>query len=655
MILRDNDIIIDVETSCDIDIKDAGMYKYCTHPSLRLLLLSFTVGTSDEVYTYDVINDGDVPDFVLDVLENPSYRKHAHNAAFELLVLHNTLGMKLLTEQWYCSMAAVAFCGLPLSLEDSGNMLASRHHKQTTGKDLIRFFSVPRKDGTYNKPKDNMDAWKRFIEYNKADVLAEKSNLEALPEIPEIFESGRERDMWLLDFKMNMGGVRINTTLTANADTLCAREDEEFIQSVKGMGINNPNSRKQVMEFLSERGIVVTSLKKDDYDTVLDKAVGDEIATRIIEAKQQLSMSSASKFGKFTDMNVDEHVYFMLQYYGAVRTGRWAGRGVQLQNMKRNEMPFEYLNLLRTFVLNNDYESIKMYFGSVKKNITELTRTVLEPDFGYKFLPTDFSAIEARITAWIAEEDWRLDVFRTHGKIYEASAAQMFKLRIEDIKKGSMERMKGKYAELALGFGGWTGAFERFGADKFMTKQEMLDVAKAWRASSPKVVAMWNDTFECAIQAIKNEGEAFSTKYGAIYKVIKVNSDKERRWLTCLLPSGRRLMYYEPELCISREKLSFKYRRAANEQDTWYGIMVENIVQGIARDLLVEKMLRLYKDFNVLPKFHVHDEIIVAARDGETEEMRKLLNDVMAEEIVWAKGLPLKGDTDILPFYMKGE
>lgn len=658
MKLTERDVIIDVETRSALDITSVGTYRYCLDASTRLLLFSFSVGTSDDVYTFDVANGEQIPQEVLDVLVNPYYKKHAHNAPFEILILHNTLGMPLLYEQWYCSQVAVGYCGIPLSLDDSGSTLNARHHKMSQGKELIKFFSCPRKDNTFNEPQANQKAWQDFIAYNKGDVLAEKSNLEALPEIPEVFEAGRERDMWLLDQRINCKGIEINAQLAINADAMCEREDVEFVESVKGLGINNPNSRKQVIDFLKERGIHITTLKAEDYDTLLDKAAGDEIATRLIEAKRQLSLSSASKFSAATSMLLNGRAYGTLQYYGAIRTGRWAGRGVQPQNMKRNEMPFEYLSLLRGFVIANDYDSIKMYFGNVKENIVELGRTMLQPSKGNKFASSDFSAIEARVTAWIANEQWRLDVFNTHGKIYEASAARMFKVDVSTITKGSKERIKGKFAELALGFGGWVDAFKRFGAEKFMTDKEMLETAIAWREASPNVVRMWHDTFDCVIQAVKDEGNPYTTKYGVTYKVEVVRdafNGVERKWLTCLLMSGRRLMYYQPELCISRGKLSFKYRRAANEQDTWYGIMVENVVQGIARDLLVEKLLHLDKMYGITPTFHVHDEIVVEAPDDSVENMRQLLNNVMSLEVAWAKGLPLKGDTEVLPFYMKGE
>lgn len=655
MKLTNKDIFIDVETYSECDISLAGTYKYAMHPTTKLLLLSFAIGEDSTTYTYDVatLGIGSIPSGFINMLSDPTYRKHAHNAMFEMLVLYNTLNVPIMVEQWYCSMACVAFCGLPLKLEDSANTLAHNVKKLKSGTALIKLFSTPDKNGKRTLWSDRPREWAEFVAYNVSDVQTEQANILSLPELPEIFEDGIERDMWCMDMRINLRGVGVNTRLAKNADEMCAREDRELIDSVRHLGIDNVNSRKQLLDFLASRGFVVNSLKADDYDTYRAMAIArdDEIIEAVLNVKQSLSLTSASKFQKFVDTETNGRIYGTLQYYGANRTGRWSGRGAQPQNLKRNEMPLEALCTLRTLVLNNDYDSVKMYFGDVKSNIVELCRTVVEPAEGNVFLATDFSAIEARVTAWIADEKWRLDVFNTHGKIYEASAAMMFKMNVEDIKKGSLERIKGKYAELALGFGGWVGAFKRFGADKYMSDKEILDTAKAWREANKNIVAMWADVHENAVSAVRDFGEAKTTKFGVTYQGIEYNG---RRWLQCFLPSGRRLMYYDPKLiCDSRNQLSFSYRRMANEQDTWFGMLVENVVQAISRDLLVEKMVRLHRVTRELPVLHVHDEIVIERPAHEAETWKRLLDQVMGEEITWAKGLPLKGDTSILMFYMK--
>lgn len=655
MFLTERDIIIDVETRCDADIKTEGAFRYCWHPTFQVVLISCMFGNAENgvenVYTFDVINGEQAPQWFVDILFDPRFRKHAHNAVFEILSLQRYFNCQLDVSQWYCSMACVAFCGLPLGLEDSANALNHKWKKKTTGTALINKFSKPRKDGIYNDPRNYPQEWATFIEYNKFDVLAEKANLECLPEIPELFNDGKERKMWLLDFAINYAGVGINVQLAKNADKLCEMEDAEMLRDFKVDGLNNPNSNKQVLEFLRARGYQCETLRADDYDKYLTMAEKDEIVKSVLEIKKNLSLTSATKFKKFIDTEIGGRIYGTLQYYGANRTGRWGGRGAQPQNLKRNDMPFEELSLLRQLVLNGDYEGVKMLFGSVKANIVELCRTVVEPAAGNVFESTDFSAIEARVTAWIANEKWRLDVFRSHGKIYEASAAMMFKKKVEDIKKGSMERMKGKYAELALGFSGWVGAFKRFGADKFMTEEEMKDVANLWRKSSPKVVELWTNIETAALSAVKDFGEPYETSFGAVYQGIEYN---DRKWLTCKLPSGRRLFYYDPQLKISsRNTYTFSYRRNANEQDTWRGILTENVVQAIARDLLVEKLIYVYDNYGVLPVLHVHDELVYEFPDQYKNEWKQVLDNVMSMEIDWAKGLPLKGDTSILPFYMK--
>jgi len=653
MELTHRDVILDVETYSECDIALAGTYKYAMHPSTQLLLLAYTIGASDDVHLIDVATDGigAIPQYLIDVLSNPDYRKHAHNAMFEILILHKTLGLPIEPAQWYCSMACVAFCGLPLGLDESTRTLDHSHKKMQTGSALIKKFSCPNKSGTRNLPHEYPSDWQEFKRYNIEDVKAEQHNLMCLPELPEIFDEGTERDMWVMDMYINLIGVGVNVKLARNADLMCEREDQELIDSVKYLGIDNVNSRKQLLEFLASRGYVFPSLKADDYDAYLDVAKDDEIVTTVLNVKKNLSLTSASKFKKFVDTETNGRIFGTLQYYGANRTGRWSGRGAQPQNLKRNDMPLDELRLLRTLVLQGHYEEVKYYFGDVKANIVELCRTVVEPANGNVFLATDFSAIEARVTAWIAGEQWRIDVFNTHGKIYEASAAMMFKLRIEDIKKGSLERIKGKYAELALGFGGWVGAFKRFGADKFMSDREILDTAKAWRQANPNIVAMWSDVHENAVSAVRDFGTPYTTKFGVTYQGIEY---KGRRWLQCFLLSGRRLMYYDPKLIVSsRNEVTFSYRRMANEQETWFGIMVENVVQAISRDLLVEKMVRLWKATGVLPVLHVHDEILIEQPVQDAQTWKQRLDALMGEEITWAKGLPLKGDTSILEFYMK--
>ena len=671
MILTDKDIIIDVETFSMAVLDVVGTYKYALDPSTELLLFSYAFGNDiDTVYTVDLTKGERIPDHIMRALTNGHYRKHAHNAVFEILILHKCLNVPLIPEQWYCSMAAVAFCGLELSLENSARTLAHGVSKQKKGKDLIKLFSCPDKDGkrTYND-FSMMTEWLDFIEYNQYDVRTEAYNLLCLPELPEIFSSGTERDMWIIDFWVNTNGLKVNLQLARNADFFCDKEDEELLETISHVGIKNPNSRKQVLDWLNSFGYNYTSLKAENYDAYIEQA-DDELVKEVLNVKQNLSLTSASKFKKYVDTALKDRIYGTLQYYGAVRTGRWSGRGVQVQNLKRNEMPMEHLMLLRQLVLSGDYYSTKMYFGNVKSNITELGRTVIEPETGNVFLSSDFSAIEARVTAWIAGEQWRIDVFNSHGKIYEASAAMMFKMRVEDIAKGSLERIKGKYAELALGFGGWVGAFKRFGADKYMSDKEILDTAKAWRKANPNIVAMWADVNECAVGAVRDffdaqqgnaeypdyveyHGSIRTTKFGVSYQVIQYYG---RRWLTCKLLSGRRLMYFDPRLVIdSRNNLSFTYRRMSNEQSTWFGMIVENVVQAIARDLLVVKMVKLYRNYGLIPALHVHDEIVIESKEEYKQELSTLLNNTMSEPVEWAQGLPLKGDTTVLPFYMKGE
>lgn len=659
MRLTEYDIIIDVETRCDLDIKNVGVYKYCAHESFKVLLVSCMLGNAEnnksKVWTWDLTIET-LPQWFYKVLISERYRKHAHNAVFEILSLQryfNYIFTDTEIAQWFCSMACVAFCGLPLGLEDSANALGHDQRKQVTGTALINKFSVKNKKGGYDSPTDYPNEWEKFISYNKQDVLTEKKNLECLPDLPEIFEPGRERTIWLLDFKINSTGVNIDVRLAENCNSLCYRNDLENLESIKHVGIDNVNSRKQVLEFLNANGIYCNSLKAEDYDKYISLDACNEITKKVLEVKKNLALTSSTKFKKFIDTELNGKIYGTLQYYGAVRTGRWGGRGAQPQNLKRNTLSIEPLTALRYYASKNDYNSIKSYFGNVKESVTELCRTIVVPEKEKVFLSSDFSAVEARVTAWIADETWRLEVFRTHGKIYEASAAMMFKKNISEITKGSVERFKGKAAELGLGFGGWTGALKRMGMDGNMTEDEMVILCKLWREKSPGIVKMWEDVQIKALSAVKRKGESFTTNFGAVYKIEETESGNT--WLTCKLPSGRRIMYYEPKLVNSRGETGFTYRKGLGEQNTWSGILVENIVQAIARDLLVEKILYLWKNHGMLPVLHVHDELIYEVLEVYKDETLSVLNNAMSLEIEWAKGLPLRGDTDILPFYMKGE
>lgn len=682
MILTERDVIIDVETRNKQELtgkKAVGTYKYVYDSSCELVLLSFTYGNlpnePEYIYTYDLTKGDVIPQWFIDILSNPYYIKHAHNVAFEIGVLHNTLGVEPRIEQWIDDMALVAFCGLPLGLKDSSGTLGHKWGKLTYGDSLVKHYCTLNKNGVYNdqtsvckvyetdpttgkkKREPIYLGWEHFVWYNKVDVLAEKENILSLPECPELTQEGIERDTFIMDYYINSRGLYINEDLARKADMLCDREDQEMIENFRlnypDVKIKNPNSGDEVKKWLKERGYNVDKLTKDDYEPYLKMTERDEISQIVLNVKKNLSLTSATKFEKFLLTAIGNRIYGTLQYYAANRTGRWGGRGAQPQNLKRNDMDFELLEFLRNCVLRGDYTTIKQVFGSVKENIIELGRTVIEPDKDHVFMPSDFSAIEARVTAWLAGEQWRLDVFNTHGKIYEASASMMFKVPLESIKKGSIERLKGKYAELALGFSGWVGAFYRFGADKFMTESEMTETANAWRKTNKHIVAMWDDIEDTAVRAVTDFGNPYSTKFGVIYQGVEYNG---RYWLTCKLLSGRRLFYYNPRLIKGRGgKQSITYRRNANDQDTWRGMLTENVVQAIARDLLVYKMWYIWKVYGLLPHLHVHDELVYQFHKDVAEQWKPILNGIMAMEVDWAKGLPLKGDTSIIPFYMKPE
>ncbi|MBP2653322.1 MAG: DNA-directed polymerase [Firmicutes bacterium] len=651
-------LAIDLETYSPLDIKKVGAYAYANHSDFEILLFAYA-WNDDPVQIIDLVQGEQLPMEVIKAIHDDQILKTAYNAAFERICLSKyfkTNGF-LPADGWACTSVLALTLGLPGTLEQVGNVmrLASDKKKLATGKALIRYFCTPCKPTktnggrTRNLPEHAPDKWEQFKEYCRQDVEAERAirkKLERFQPVPE------ERRLWLLDQQINDRGVRVDTALVNRAIT-CDEQHKgrTLAEAIKLTGLDNPNSGVQLKEWLfDEECLVVESLTKETVPELL-KQTDSETVKRVLELCQELSKTSVKKYAAMQNaLCNDGRVRGLLQFYGANRTGRWAGRLVQVQNLPQNHLPD--LDLARQLLHEGNYELIELLFGNVQSVLSQLIRTAFVPKEGYRFIVADFSAIEARVIAWLAGEKWRLDVFNTHGKIYEASAAAMFKVPIESIDKHSPLRQKGKVAELALGYQGGPKAMEKMGALKQgLTEEELPGIVSAWRTANPAITKLWHDTEDAATKAVKDKTKV-ALRHG-------VHFSYESGMLFAHLPSGRRLAYVRPRLAIGkfdREALSYEGMDQTTKQwrrlDTYGGKLVENLVQAIARDCLRDAMIRLdYAGYKTV--MHVHDEVIIEAPEG----WGSLENacDIMGQTIPWAPGLPLRADGFECGYYKKDD
>lgn len=666
---------IDIETYSSIDITSCGAYRYTQSVDFEILLIAYAFG-NDPVQIVDLAQGEEIPVEFLEALKGPNVKKHAHSANFERQAF-KACGYEVSIDQWHCSAVKAAYCGLPLPLAEVSKALnfGSDKAKLATGKALIRYFSIPCKPTKVNGqrcrnfPEHDLEKWEQYKEYCIQDVEAER---EIGRRLDRYAIPATERELYILDQEINDRGILIDTELASKAYKI----DEEYSDILKEKvreitGVDNPNSVAQLKQWIGEAiGKEIKSLAKENVSALLDgvenKAVGD-----VLRLRQMLSKSSIKKYTRMLDCVCSDgrgHGFF--QFYGANRTGRWAGRLVQVQNLTRNYLPD--LTTAREVVKTGDHENVEILYGDVSDTLSQLIRTAFVADEGKTFAVADFSAIEARVIAWIAGEKWRLDVFKTHGKIYEASAASMFGVPIEEIGKGSDLRSKGKVAELALGFGGSIGALTQMGADKMgLEEDEMRDIVNKWRKASPAIVQLWRNLEGCAKQAVRS-GKPLTSKHKNL--LFEYNGEV----LTIELPSGRKLFYQEPRLqkkMIHRpngesfevESLTYMGMDQTTKQwvrlDTYGGKLTENIVQAVARDLLAHSMLELDKrGFEIV--MHVHDEAVCEIDDYDTDEAAQaadwtnadqleIMCKIMGEPVPWAKGLPLGADGYITPYYKK--
>lgn len=658
---------IDIETKSSVDIGKAGLYRYAQSEDFEVLLFAYQLDAGG-VEIVDLAQGEQIPENIQLMLKDATIVKHAYNAAFEWYCL-NRAGYETPLEQWRCTMIHGLYCGYTSGLDATGKAIGLPQDKQklTTGKALIRYFCVPCKPAksngnrTWNLPRHAPEKWELFKEYCKQDVVTEHAILKRLNYFPVPEE---EQELWQQDIRMNAFGVRVDSKLIEGALTIDGVSSAELTEeAVRITGLQNPNSTAQLKVWLEkelsdrfEVDVELPGLRKEDVSMLLERNDLPKEIRRVLEIRQQLGKTSVKKYVAMeTAKGADDRVRGLTQYYGANRTGRWAGRLVQLQNLPRNYL--KTLDYARELVRIKNYDGIRFLYGNVPDTLSQLIRTAFIPSEGHKFVVADFSAIEARVIAWLAGEQWVNEVFATHGKIYEATASQMFHVPIEKIVKGNPEyslRQKGKVATLALGYQGGTAALIAMGAlNMGLAEEELPDIVQRWRNANPRIRDLWYAVEQAALTTMQTaqpqgiNGLIFRYEGELMYG---------QSFLTVQLPSGRKLFYPKPFLKENQfGKMAIHYYTVGQQTKKWEvastygGKMTENIVQAIARDCLAETLRRI-EQLGLQVVFHVHDEVII---DAPMEVTVEQICDLMAEPISWAPGLILKGAGFESSYYMK--
>lgn len=639
---------IDIETFSEIDLPKCGVYAYADHPSFEILLFAYAFD-DEETQIVDLKGGERLPRRVLDALVDSSITKTAFNAAFERTCLSKHLGTYLSAQGWQCTAVQSAMLALPLSLDGVGEVLNIEQKKLKEGADLVRFFSLPCKPTkangyrTRNLPEHAPDKWQRFKDYCIRDVDAEREIRKKLRKYPI---PAQEQLFYLLDQEINDRGVLVDPVLVKHAIACDLQYKERTTaRAYELTGLSNPNSPAQLKDWLTDHGVETDALDKKAVKALLPDADGEVL--EVLKLRLLMAKTSVKKYEAIQrSVCSDGRVHGLLQFYGANRTGRWAGRLVQVQNLPQNHIPD--LALARDLVKAGRYDDLDLLFDSTPNVLSELIRTAFVPKPGCRFIVTDFSAIEARVIAWLSGEQWRLDVFEKGGDIYCASASQMFGVPVEKHGQNAHLRQKGKIAELALGYGGSVGALTAMGAlDMGLTEEELPTLVTQWRAANPHITKLWWDVDAAAMTAFKE---------GTTERVGPIAFQRQSGMLFITLPSGRRLCYVKPRLVdnkFSKKALSYE---GVGESKKWMRIetygpkLVENIVQATARDLLALAMLRLRNaGFEIV--MHIHDEAVLEVPKGQSsvEEVCQL----MATQPEWAAGLPLRVDGYECEFYKK--
>ena len=645
-------LYVDTETYSSVNLQKAGLYKYVEAPDFEILLLPYAFD-DEPVRVLDMFDpaDREMLPAVVKALRDPNVLKIAHNNPFERNSYRRQFGSYMPPEDWEDTMILCAMNGLPMSLEAAGEALGLPQQKLKDGTALIKYFCQPCKPTianggrTRNLPHHAPEKWARFKEYAGRDVVAMRDiyyRLHRFP-VPEW-----ERKVWALDARINERGVQIDPEMVASAIAVDGAFREEHTAELQRLtGLDNPNSVQQLKEWLEGVGVNVDSLNKATVSD-LRKSLPDPTTRRVLELRQLLGKTSTKKYEAMaTAACRDDRVRGLLQYYGAGRTGRWAGRLVQVQNLPQNHL--DQIAGVRELVKARDLETLELLFDSVPDVLSQLIRTAFVAKPGHTFLVSDYAAIEARVIAYLAGEQWRMDVFAQGGDIYCSSASQMFGVPVVKHGVNGHLRQKGKVAELACGYGGGVSALKAFGADKMgLSEDEMQQIVDQWRAASPTIPKFWRDTENAAKKALENPGRTFSIPCGVKYR-------RDADALRCRLPSGRILSYWDARIAEHKGRPSVVFMgqnqttRKWERTETWGGKLVENIVQAYARDCLAVALLRLDEaGYDIT--FHVHDEIIAEAPDGSRWED---MAEIMGRPIDWAPGLLLRGDGYDTKFYMK--
>lgn len=653
-------LFIDVETYSSVDIKESGAYKYIESPDFEILIIGYALD-DDPVKIVDLAQGEKMPEEFEEALLDPDCVKVAHNAVFERLSFKR-IGYNVPAEQWYCTSVKAAYCGLPLSLDGVSKALNLTDKKLDTGKALIKYFSCPckatRVNGmrTRNYPEHAPEKWEMYKEYNKYDVLAEREIFKRLEAyiIPDI-----ERKMYVLDQNINDRGILVDMELAESAIAVDNAYTSILTQHAQQLtGLENPNSPVQIRQWIEKTtGCVVMSLSKETMPDLMKEFADYPDVIELLNIRKKLSKTSIKKYYAMLNCAMKDHrVRGTFQFYGANRTGRWAGRLLQLQNLSKNHI--SHIEVPREMIRTRDWESVEMMYDDVADILSQLVRTALIASPGKVFSVADFSAIEARVISWLANEKWRMDVFRGDGKIYEATGAKMFNVPISAITKGSVLRDKSKISELALGYEGSLGALKRMGGERMgLSDTEMMSLVRKWRLANPAIVDMWKEIDEASKEAVRYQRPVSCTCRNIIF-------DCNGEFMTIQLPSGRKLFYYGPEFKdkkIGHSTMPTRvlcYQGVVQETkqwgkiDTYGGKLTENIVQAISRDLLGNSMLNLEaNDYH--PVCHIHDEVLCEVPEENAQAYYEEMASIMGTPPEWASDLPLRADGYTTPFYLK--
>lgn len=650
---------VDIETYSSVDLAGSGVYAYTEAPDFDILLIGYKFDDEAEVHVIDTLAvdrdfDPELYEF-REALTDPGIIKTAFNANFERTCLAKWTGAAMPPEEWRCTMIKALTLGLPGNLADVGIAmgLPEEKLKDPQGKALIQFFSKPckptRTNGqrTRNLPAHDPAKWKLFIEYNRQDVVTEQEILRQL-DIYKTPES--EQQLWALDQHMNDNGVKLDIPMVEKIVEYDTQRRQELQEEAKVLtGLANPNSLAQLKKWLSKQGVTMTSVTKDTIAATLQTDIPDSVR-RMLEIRTALGKTSVAKYSTMlTAVCQDHRLRGILQFYGANRSGRWAGRLVQTHNLAKNSLLD--LDLARELAAAGDFDTLATLFGETAFVFSELIRTAFIPSDGCRFVVSDFAAIEARVLAWIAGEEWTLEAFRQGKDIYCETASMMYRVPVEKHGQNSHLRQKGKVAVLACGYQGGVGAMKRMDKGGSIPEDELQSVVDQWREANPKVVKLWR-TCELAAKTAIQEHRTVRLAHGIAFSYINRN-------LFIQLPSGRKLCYWDTRLKQDdyTGRLSITYMgvnqetKQWGETETYGGKLVENIVQATARDCLAVAMTRVSAlGYKIV--MHVHDEMIVDVPNTDTEAPGRI-NAIMAQPIDWAEGLPLKGDTYETPFYKK--